>query len=339
MNCARSRAVLRMMRTCLSCSSVSSPSRRWSKNCEIDEDRIDRRPQLVPHVGQERDLRSAARRGVFGPLVELGVQRHHAAVRVLELAVSARELVLSRCAARRVGCIELLVLLAALARPPRAPPRREVADDLRQRRGHVRRVRGSALSDRRSCPSGPASMSKVSTSRRAPTMPRPIPVARQYAAGEHAASRSAMPRPPVGDPHDQDAASRGASTQNSTFPPPAYRARCARSSEIAVAPASDLVDVEAEQPRDLTARAGARARRRAPGAMRRPSQALAHAHGRPAHDAPSRRRGRAGSRGRAPRRSPPDDGVSRPGYGRGPSASRGRRRAGPATASARAAGS
>ena len=62
MNCARSRAVLRMMRTCLSCSSVSSPSRRWSRNCEIDRIEWIGVRISCPMSARMRDLRSAARR-------------------------------------------------------------------------------------------------------------------------------------------------------------------------------------------------------------------------------------------------------------------------------------
>ena len=51
------------------------------------EDRVQRRAELVAHVGQEARLQSrSARLELVGLLVELGVERDDAAVGVLELA-------------------------------------------------------------------------------------------------------------------------------------------------------------------------------------------------------------------------------------------------------------
>ena len=57
-------------------------------------DRIERRAELVAHVRQEARLHLVGAAQVVGLLVELRVQRDDAAIRVLELAIEPRELLL-----------------------------------------------------------------------------------------------------------------------------------------------------------------------------------------------------------------------------------------------------
>ena len=58
------------------------------------EDRVHRRAELVGHVREEARLQLVGAAQVVRLLVELGVEGHHAAVGVLELAVQVRELLL-----------------------------------------------------------------------------------------------------------------------------------------------------------------------------------------------------------------------------------------------------
>jgi len=58
-------------------------------------DRVERRAELVAHVGEEAALGLVGAAQEVGALLELGVQRHHAAVGVLQLAVDVQHLVLA----------------------------------------------------------------------------------------------------------------------------------------------------------------------------------------------------------------------------------------------------
>src|SRR5262245_40533748 len=59
------------------------------------EDRVHGRPELVRHVREEARLELVGASQMIGLLVELGIQRDDAPVRVLELAVQSHELVLA----------------------------------------------------------------------------------------------------------------------------------------------------------------------------------------------------------------------------------------------------
>ena len=80
-------AALRMKRTCVSCSAVSSPSLRVQQQPRQRQDRVQRRAELVAHVREELRLQLVGATQVVGALVQFGVQGDHAAVGVLQLLV------------------------------------------------------------------------------------------------------------------------------------------------------------------------------------------------------------------------------------------------------------
>ena len=160
-------------------------------------DRVHRRAELVAHVREEARLHLVGAPQVIRLLVELRVERDDAAVRVLELAVEALELLLA--APELVErAQQLLVLALDLLEGVRAAPGGASAVRTRADVGAVRsgRAAGQELleHDRRAAP-GADSISKWSISRRAPTIPSPIPVARPVAAVEDPPEVARCPGP------------------------------------------------------------------------------------------------------------------------------------------------
>ena len=128
-------------------------------------DRVQRRAQLVAHVGQEARLALVGVAQAIGAVVELGVEGHDAAVGAVELAVEAEQLVLARAdLAERLQ--QLLVLARDLVVGARARAPRQLFAARRARRGRARRAgcastrrrasRARPSSGSRSCPSGAA---------------------------------------------------------------------------------------------------------------------------------------------------------------------------------------
>jgi hypothetical protein len=87
---------LRMMTTCRSCSPVRSPSSRSRQEARHVEHGRERRAQLVADVGEEARLVRRRALEVLRAVVELRVQREHAAVGLLQLRVQPLHLGLSR---------------------------------------------------------------------------------------------------------------------------------------------------------------------------------------------------------------------------------------------------
>ena len=150
------------------------------------DDRVHRRAELVGHVREEARLQLVGAAQVIGSLVELGVERDDAAVGVFELAIEAHELLL--LALQLVErAQQLLVLLLDLFDQVAARPRRDGGRDLVGAHGRSRaRCRGGRNlreHDRRALRAW--CRSKSSISRRAPTMPMPMPVADWYVPPEH----------------------------------------------------------------------------------------------------------------------------------------------------------
>ena len=176
----RSSAALRMKRDLLLLLARSAaPSMRSSSSRDSAQDRVQRRAELVAHVRQEARLHLVGAPQVVGLLVELGVERDHAAVGVLELAVERAR---ARPAAARSSLERaqqlLVLLLQLLDRRRGAAAARAPRDAAEPRRRDERRARAAAAcSARPSCPRRARTRSsKRSISRRAPTMPRPMPV-------------------------------------------------------------------------------------------------------------------------------------------------------------------
>ena len=160
-----------MKPTCFSCSAVSSPSRPVEQQPRQRQDRVQRRAELVAHVGQEARLQLVGAAQVVGLLVELGVQRDHAAVGVLQLAVEPRRARPGARAARRARA----AAPGSAAAPPRAGScgapaasvvgdaaraRRRVDDGRRARQQLRQRDRGAAARRRCRCRSGPSAAAR-----------------------------------------------------------------------------------------------------------------------------------------------------------------------------------
>ena len=84
--------------------------------------RVERRAELMAHVGKEFRLHLVRAPQVIGFLVELGVQGHHAAVRIFQLPVELDELVLFLAQFRECAdqlAVLLLQFLIGATRSPR----------------------------------------------------------------------------------------------------------------------------------------------------------------------------------------------------------------------------
>ena len=169
--------------TCFSCSAVSSPSMRSSRRRDRRQDGVQRGAELVAHVGEEARLHLGGAAQVVGLLVQLGVERHHAAVGVLQLAVELGQLLLRGASSSSRAVQQLLVLPCA---PPRAglrasagPARRRAGPARRGATGGEPRRQDLAQRDDGARPGGLESISKWSISRRVPTRPMPMPSARR----------------------------------------------------------------------------------------------------------------------------------------------------------------
>ena len=77
---------VRMKRTCFSCSARELAVAARQQQARQRQDRVQRRAELVAHVGRKLRLHLVGAPQVVGPLVELGIQRDDAAVGVLQLA-------------------------------------------------------------------------------------------------------------------------------------------------------------------------------------------------------------------------------------------------------------
>ena len=84
------------------------------------ENRVHRRAKLVTHVGEKPALELVGAPQMLGLLIEFGVERHHATVGVLELAIEPEEVVLPD-AQRLQGVEQLLVLLLHLGQRVMGP--------------------------------------------------------------------------------------------------------------------------------------------------------------------------------------------------------------------------
>ena len=169
-----------MKPTCFSCSSRQLAVDAVEQQPRQRQDRVQRRAELVAHVREEARLHLVRAPQVLGLLVELGVQRDHAAVGVLELAVQPRQLVLPlpQLVERAQ---QLLVLLLHSSRATSdgacAPARSAMRGDVAAASRVAARARQQLAQHDASCRApGVDSMSNASISRRAPTMPRPMPV-------------------------------------------------------------------------------------------------------------------------------------------------------------------
>ena len=92
----------------------------WSSSSRARENRVHRRAKLVTHVGEKPALEFVGAPQMLGLLIEFGVERHHATVGVLELAIEPEEVVLPD--AQRLQDVEqLLVLLLHLGQRVMGP--------------------------------------------------------------------------------------------------------------------------------------------------------------------------------------------------------------------------
>ena len=135
----RSRRRLRMNVDLLLLLAVSSPSTRSSSSAAA-QDRVQRRAELVAHVRTGSATSSRRRAQVLGLLVELGVERDHAAVGVLQLAVQPLQLACRRSARRA---------RAAARCSAAAPPRAASAPAAASSRPDARRSVGRRCADAR----------------------------------------------------------------------------------------------------------------------------------------------------------------------------------------------
>ena len=141
------------------------------------EDRVHRRPELVGHVREEARLQLVGAAEVIRLLVELRVERDDAAIGVFELAVEVHQLLLLALQVVERAQQRLVLLLDLLDQAGRLLAR----DRLGDLPGAIARspARAAATGTSRAStvvPRGEVSMLKSSISRRAPTMPMPIPV-------------------------------------------------------------------------------------------------------------------------------------------------------------------
>ena len=161
------------------------------------EDRVQRRAELVAHVGQEARLHLVGAAQVGRLLVELGVERDDAAVGVLQLAVEPLELVLALAqlpaSARSSSWFCCWTSLERVVGVGGASSRLRRA--ISSIGPSAARPAGSILPSTMVVPRpGPVSISNWSIRRRAPTMPRPMPVD-ERSGRRGSSSRSAMPGP------------------------------------------------------------------------------------------------------------------------------------------------
>ena len=125
-------AALRMNVTCFSCSGVRSPSLPVQQEAGKRQDRVQRRAELVAHVGEEARLQVRDPLQDLGILVQFGVEGDHAPIRLVQLApVQLHELglAISQLLQR---ADELLVLLLELVEEPLRGMLREFRGDSRQ---------------------------------------------------------------------------------------------------------------------------------------------------------------------------------------------------------------
>ena len=147
------------------------------------DDRVQRRAQLVAHVGQEARLALVGVAQAIGAVVELGVEGHDAAVGAVELAVEAEQLVLARAdLAERLQ--QLLVLARDLVVGARArAPRQLFAHGARA--GGARAGRDALRHDDARAALGRALDREGVHQAPHPEQPLPHACRRAVAAGEH----------------------------------------------------------------------------------------------------------------------------------------------------------
>ena len=141
------------------------------------EDRVHRRAELVGHVREEARLQLVGAAEMIRLLIELGVERDDAAVGVFQLAIEVDQLLLLALEVVERAQQRLVLLLDFLHEPGRLLAR----DRLGDLPGAFTRSRARAAATGTSrappsCRSGEVWMLKPSISRRAPTMPMPMPV-------------------------------------------------------------------------------------------------------------------------------------------------------------------
>ena len=144
------------------------------------QDRVQRRAELVAHVGQEVRLQLVGPPQMVGPLVQFGIQRDDAAIGVLQFLVELVQLLLPRAAvppaARRISWFCCAISSMASAGPSAASASRDRAPA--SARSAAARARGRSLPNRtRGAPPGADSISKLRPSAAARRRrPRPMPV-------------------------------------------------------------------------------------------------------------------------------------------------------------------
>ena len=89
-------AAWQMYFTCFSCSARQLAVEPVQQDLRQRQDRVHGRAELVTHARQESRLGLVGGAQVRGALVELRIQRHHAAVRVFELGIQPRQLFLAQ---------------------------------------------------------------------------------------------------------------------------------------------------------------------------------------------------------------------------------------------------
>ena len=177
---------------------VSTPSVCAEQQPGQRQDRIERRAELVRHVRQEARFQLVGAPQVVGPLVEFGIERHDAAIGVLQFLVQMHQLV--------AACFQLLkleqhfavLLTDFLDRIGRRIARQRLGERVAScaMPGLSMAIRfpgsGSAIVIRVPC-CGPVSIEKCRTRRCAPLRPMPSPA---FCPRSAAASRTAgMPGP------------------------------------------------------------------------------------------------------------------------------------------------
>ena len=162
------------------------------------EDRVERRAELVGDAGEEGGLELRGPPQLGGPVVQLGVERQHAAVGLRQLGVEPvssawrSASVVERAHQLLVLVLELRRIASSGGRPRSARPSSATARRRRARRGRagssLPRMTDGALP-------GPGSMSKRSVEPAGADQPDPQPGRRLIPARRAPASRCGMPGP------------------------------------------------------------------------------------------------------------------------------------------------
>ncbi len=170
-----------MKRTCFICSGGQIAVDPVHQQPRQRNDGVQRRAKLMRDVGEKFRLQLRSPAQIIGALIQLGIEGHHAAVGVFQLAIQQLQLFLPRCAAPAGSS----AAPGSAARSPHKDSPAGAPASSGSARAPVRCVitawcRGRCLLIRTVVPAGVASIAKSSISRRVPMIPMPMPVVDLY---------------------------------------------------------------------------------------------------------------------------------------------------------------